>query len=169
MRFALIKTENAGNEAADFLACNGHCPDRRHFVVERQATRTMQIVRDAGFEVIGVDTSEFLVSAAASVGFLLALGREVVSLPVVLALLGGGLVAAPIAAWLVRRVQPHLLGVSVGGLLVLTNARTLLTAAGAPGPVRATALVAVLVVWVAAVGAAHRRHRRAGLALVSTP
>ncbi|WP_108666463.1 sulfite exporter TauE/SafE family protein [Euzebya rosea] len=121
-------------------------------------------------KVIGtVDTSEFLVSAAASVGFLLALGREVVSLPVVLALLGGGLVAAPIAAWLVRRVQPHLLGVSVGGLLVLTNARTLLTAAGAPGPVRATALVAVLVVWVAAVGAAHRRHRRAGLALVSAP
>ncbi len=54
--------------------------------------------------VIGsVDTCEFLVAFAASAGFLLSLGSEVVAAPVILALLAGGLVAAPLAAWLVRK------------------------------------------------------------------
>lgn len=47
------------DEAVEALACNGHCPDGKHFVVDRAATRTMALVREAGFEVIGVDTSEF--------------------------------------------------------------------------------------------------------------
>ena len=38
----------------------------------------------------------------------------------------GGIVAAPIA-WLVRIVPSHLLGVLVGGLIIFTNIRTLLT------------------------------------------
>lgn len=74
-----------------------------------------------------VDTSEFLVSVAASIGFLMALGRSGIELTVVLALLAGGVVAAPIAAWLVRKMHPRLLGTSVGGIIILTNMRTLLT------------------------------------------
>ena len=38
----------------------------------------------------------------------------------------GGLIAAPIAAWLVRHIPPRLLGSLVGGIIVLTNVRTLL-------------------------------------------
>ncbi|WP_406259622.1 sulfite exporter TauE/SafE family protein [Streptomyces chartreusis] len=38
----------------------------------------------------------------------------------------GGLVAAPIAAWLVRLLPPRVLGSAVGGVIVVTNARTLL-------------------------------------------
>lgn len=49
-------------EAAELLACNGHCPDRKHFIVQAGATETAALVRGLGFEVIEVDTSEFLKS-----------------------------------------------------------------------------------------------------------
>ena len=39
----------------------------------------------------------------------------------VLALLLGGVIAAPIAAWLAKHVPPRILGSAVGGLIVLTN------------------------------------------------
>ena len=35
-------------------------------------------------------------------------------------------IAAPIAAWLVRHIPPRVLGSAVGGVIVLTNSRTLL-------------------------------------------
>jgi uncharacterized membrane protein YfcA len=38
----------------------------------------------------------------------------------------GGVIAAPIAAYLVRHIPPRLLGSLVGGMIVLTNARSLL-------------------------------------------
>jgi uncharacterized membrane protein YfcA len=119
-------------------------------------------------KVIGsVDTSEFLVALFASVGFLLALGREGVSLPFVAALLGGGLAAAPIAAWLVQKVAPRLLGVSVGGLIVLTNVRTIFEAVGFAGTTRAPVYAALVAVWLVAVGLVVRAHRREGLPLTS--
>lgn len=49
-------------EAVTLLSCNGHCPDGEHFVVQRGATITNQRVAEAGFEVVEVDTSEFLKS-----------------------------------------------------------------------------------------------------------
>ena len=80
-------------------------------------------------KVIGsVDTAEFVVAGAASVGFLIGLGTEGFLLPTVAALLIGGLIAAPIAAWLVRIVPAQLLGAAIGGVIVLTNARTLIRA-----------------------------------------
>lgn len=76
--------------------------------------------------VIGsVDTAELVVSIAASAGFLLGIGRAGIDGTVVLALLAGGVVAAPFAAWLVRWLPTAVLGVGVGGILLLTNARTL--------------------------------------------
>jgi len=76
--------------------------------------------------VIGsVDTSEFLVSIAASIGFLVGIGSAGIDATVVLALLAGGVVAAPFAAWLVRILPTTVLGIGVGGVLLLTNARTL--------------------------------------------
>jgi len=47
------------DEAVGCLAVNGHCPDGRHFIVDQQAVQTAALVRQAGFEVIPVDTSEF--------------------------------------------------------------------------------------------------------------
>ena len=85
-------------------------------------------------KVIGtVSTSEFVVALCASLGFLVSLDRSVFALPVVAALLVGGSIAAPIAAWLVRWLHPRILGAAVGGLIVLTNGRTVLNAIGVEG------------------------------------
>jgi uncharacterized membrane protein YfcA len=106
--------------------------------------------------VIGsVDTSEFVVALGASVGFLLGLGRAGVDLTLVGALLVGGLVAAPVAAWLVRHLPTHLLGVGVGGLLVLTNARTLVGELAIDG---VYVYPVIVVVWAGLVVHTVRRH-----------
>ncbi|MFG6495060.1 sulfite exporter TauE/SafE family protein [Fictibacillus sp. UD] len=82
-------------------------------------------------KVIGsVDTSEFAVAVSASIGFFISLGWEQVEWLWVGALMAGGVIAAPIAAWLVRLIPSHILGVLVGGLIVITNIRTLLYTIG---------------------------------------
>lgn len=107
--------------------------------------------RMAPRHVIGtVDTSEFVVACCASAGFLISLDRSVFAAPIVLALLAGGVVAAPIAAWLVRWLHPRLLGTAVGGLIILTNGRTLLPSLGVHGDVQAAALGALAALWVVA-------------------
>ncbi len=118
--------------------------------------------RMAPNRVIGtVNTAEFLVSLSASAGFLLGLGTEVLRWDVLLPLLVGGVVAAPIAAWVVRHLPVTVLGVAVGAFIVLTNSLTLLKAFGAPAPVIAAVLVGMAVAGVGAVSVALRRHRRA--------
>jgi uncharacterized protein len=94
--------------------------------------------------VIGsVSAAELLVTVAASAGFLLGLGTQGVEAPLVLALLAGGVVAAPLAAWLVRHADASVLGVVVGTLLLVTNARTLLIEVDVPAPARLPVLVAL--------------------------
>lgn len=69
-----------------------------------------------------VNTAEFLVTAAATLGFVIGLWDDLVAnLAAVLALLIGGVIAAPIAAWLVTRTNPAALGGIVGTLLVALN------------------------------------------------
>jgi hypothetical protein len=82
----------------------------------------------------------------------MALGRSGIELPVVLALLAGGVVAAPIAAWLVRKMHPRLLGTSVGAIIILTNMRTLLTTVGVRPAFTFTAYGVAFLAIVAAVG-----------------
>ncbi len=119
-------------------------------------------------KVIGsVDTSEFLVALAASIGFLLTLGSSGVAWKYVVALLIGGIAAAPLAAWLVRYVTPALLGASVGGLILVTNTRTLFDAYGVPGSVRNPVYLALATVWVAAFAIVVRRQRRLGEPLLN--
>ena len=94
--------------------------------------------------VIGsVNAAELLVTVAASTGFLLGLGTRGIELPLVLALLVGGALAAPLAAWLVRHADASVLGVVVGALLLVTNARTLLIELGTPGAVRLPVLLVI--------------------------
>ena len=56
------------------------------------------------------------------------------------ALLVGGVIAAPIAAWLVKHLAARVLGVAAGGLIVLTNSKTIARGRSAP-PVPTVALV----------------------------
>jgi uncharacterized membrane protein YfcA len=109
-----------------------------------------------------IDTSEFLVSVAASLGFLFALGDQGINLLWVLGLLAGGLVAAPLAAWLVRYVPPRLLGAGVGGMIVLTNAKSLLNSdwIDASDPVRYAAYAVIYLVWAAAVAYSFNEYRK---------
>jgi uncharacterized protein len=119
-------------------------------------------------KVVGsVDTSEFLVALAASIGFLVGLGSQGVKPAIVLPLLAGGVVAAPIAAWLVQVLTARLLGVAVGGLILLTNSRTMADAFDADSAVRAPIYLAIIVIWVAAVSFVVHRHRRDGLPLTN--
>ncbi len=102
-------------------------------------------------KVVGtVDTSEFLVSCAASLGFLLSINRGSIAFPLVSCMLAGGLVAAPVAAWLVRHMHPSLLGVGVGGLILLTNAHTVLDAFKVHGVAELTAYTSIGALWLLA-------------------
>lgn len=121
-------------------------------------------------KVIGsVDTSEFLVALAASIGFLLALGTQGIAFKYVAVLLIGGIAAAPLAAWLVRLVTPGLLGASVGGLILITNFRTLFDVYGVPRDVRYNVYLMLGIVWALALGIVIRRQRRSGLPLLNRP
>ncbi|MBB5079359.1 sulfite exporter TauE/SafE family protein [Nonomuraea endophytica] len=114
-------------------------------------------------KVIGsIDASEFLVAIAASVGFLVGIGSENINFAWVGVLLLGGVIAAPIAAWLVRHIPPRILGSAVGGVIILTNVRTLLRSdwIDAPGNVQAIAYVLIALLWVGAIVYSVREYRR---------
>ncbi|EHR53698.1 putative permease [Saccharomonospora marina XMU15] len=81
-----------------------------------------------------VGAAEFVVTVAASLAFLAALSLHGMNFVVVLGLLVGGVLAAPIAAWLVHRMPPRLLGTAAGGLIILTNGWLLLGVLGFSGP-----------------------------------
>lgn len=94
--------------------------------------------------VIGsVSASELLVTLAASAGFFVGIGGEGIEASLVLALLAGGVIAAPLAAWLVHHSDGSALGVVVGTLLLGTNARLLMIELGTPGPVRFLVILAL--------------------------
>jgi N-dimethylarginine dimethylaminohydrolase len=49
-------------EARTLFACNAHCPDRKHVLIQRGCTQTNTLLRQHGFEVIELFTDEFLKS-----------------------------------------------------------------------------------------------------------
>ncbi|MGH8940971.1 MAG: sulfite exporter TauE/SafE family protein [Actinomycetes bacterium] len=103
-------------------------------------------------KVIGtVDTSEFLVAVAASIGFVIGLGSENLAFSTVAGLLVGGVIAAPIAAYLVRHVPGRMLGSLVGGIIIVTNSRTLMEAFEITGGTRAAIYVSLFVIWAGAI------------------
>ena len=63
----------------------------------------------------------------------MALGSQGIEWSYAAALLAGGVIAAPIAAWLVRWLPGRILGVLAGGLIVLTNIKTIAESLGADG------------------------------------
>lgn len=100
-------------------------------------------------KVVGsVDTAEFVVTIGASLGFLTALGSQGIDWTYAAALLVGGVVAAPVAAALVRFMPARVLGVTAGGLIVLTNLKTLGEELGFPGITLALLAATVVPIWV---------------------
>ena len=90
---------------------------------------------------------------------LAALGSQGINFSWVAMLLLGGVIAAPIAAWLVRTIPPRVLGSAVGGIIVLTNSKTILESVGVTGAPTVTAYVLILALWIGAVAWSVRAHR----------
>jgi uncharacterized protein len=68
-----------------------------------------------------VNTAEIPVAAAAAGSLITLLAKGTLDLGIVLAMLSGGIVAAPVAAWSVRFLAPRVMGLCVAGLLLITN------------------------------------------------
>jgi uncharacterized membrane protein YfcA len=120
-------------------------------------------------KVVGtVDTSEFVVALCASLGFLISLSLAEIPLGVVAALLIGGVIAAPLAAYLVRLLHPRVLGTAVAGVILLTNARTFLKAIGVDPSVNYFVYAAIVAIWLVAIYFALSFARRDSRPLVGT-
>jgi uncharacterized membrane protein YfcA len=112
-------------------------------------------------KVVGsIDTSEFVVAVGGSLGFLLALGSQGINWGYAGALLVGGVIAAPIAAWLVKHLAARVLGVAAGGLIVLTNSKTIAEAVGVSGTGIAVIAAVIAALWISGIVWAVKQERR---------
>lgn len=115
--------------------------------------------RLAPHQVVGsVSVGEIFAAGAAVIGFWVTLpdGMAVVW-PLVIGLAAGGMAAAPLAAWLTRKLPTAHLGATIGFLVVALNLRTFSGALDLPTVVTASALVLVAAAWVASVVVTLRR------------
>ena len=112
-------------------------------------------------KVVGsIDTSEFVVAVGGSLGFIIALGSQGINWGYAGALLVGGVIAAPIAAWLVRHLAARVLGVAAGGLIVLTNSKTIAEAVGVSGTGVALLAAIIAACWISGIVWAVQQERR---------
>jgi uncharacterized membrane protein YfcA len=119
-----------------------------------------------------VSGSEFIVSVAASVGFLLTLGSAGIDFSIVAMLLLGGVIAAPLSAWLVRRFDDQALATGVGGLIIFLNIDRGLGLFGVDRSVGLgvrLVVAALSVVVVAALLVRSRMRRTAAVGVTGTP
>jgi uncharacterized membrane protein YfcA len=103
------------------------------------------------------NAAEFVVAVSASAGFLFGLGANAIPWSAVLALMIGGLFAAPIAAWVVTVIPQRTLGSIVGFFIVLLNTHQLALAFELPGRARWFALGVVVLAGVLVVTLTGRR------------
>ena len=95
-----------------------------------------------------VSAAELAVAIAASIGFIQSLGSAGVRWDITAAMLLGGVLAAPLAAWLVRHVNERTLGIAVGGLILWLSIDNLLTLLNFPEQILLPLRIAGLVVTV---------------------
>ena len=77
------------------------------------------------FAIGSVNTAEVAVAVVSAGTILGSVGGNGVDAATVVAMLVGGVIASPIAAWLIRFLPARALGVAVGGFLLVTNLRVL--------------------------------------------
>lgn len=64
---------------------------------------------------------------------------------------GRGVIAAPIAAWLVQKLNPQLMGVLVGGFIILINIQTIVQTWISNEEIHPIVYSAVALIWVTAI------------------
>ena len=74
-----------------------------------------------------VSASEFFVTSSAAISFIIFLGLTQINWFAVIALSVGGMLAAPISAYLVKILPINILAICVGGLIIFTNSNALLS------------------------------------------
>jgi hypothetical protein len=95
-----------------------------------------------------VSTAQVFASTAAVIGFWMAVPDTLTVLwPVVVGMAVGGMAAAPLAAWLTRKIPTAKLGSTIGMLVVALNLRTLLGNFEVPWPVVTGLYLALAAVW----------------------
>lgn len=115
--------------------------------------------RMAPNRVIGtMNAAEFLVAVAASAGFILGLGLAALDWRILVPLMIGGIIAAPIGAWIAHRLPMRIMGVTVGGMIIFTNTFTLMKVFGVAGDVVAPVLMVLGAIWLALVAAVTYQH-----------
>jgi uncharacterized protein len=77
------------------------------------------------FAVGSVNTAEVAVATVAAGSIIASFGSDGLDVGVVLAMLAGGVIAAPLAAYVIRFLPPRALGLAVAALLLVTNIRDL--------------------------------------------
>ncbi|KAA0233652.1 MAG: hypothetical protein JJLCMIEE_03201 [Acidimicrobiales bacterium] len=73
-----------------------------------------------------VNTAEVAVATVAAGSLMASVGRGGIEMGVVLAMMIGGVAAAPLAAWMIRHVPARAMGLAVAALLLVTNAREIM-------------------------------------------
>ena len=102
--------------------------------------------------VIGtVSASEFFVTISSSLSFLIFLNWASINWILVLVLGIGGVIAAPISAWLVKSLPINILAIGVGGLIVYTNISSLASIITSNESAIITVKIIVVLTWLALV------------------
>lgn len=112
---------------------------------------TLMSVGGTPARVVGtVCAAEFLVALGATIGFLGNLGGLIIAhWPIMLGLAAGGIIAAPIAAWLVNHIASATLGMWVGAALVVLNIRAFFAEVVSPNAGWVSGGIAVLILAIA--------------------
>ncbi len=109
------------------------------------------------FAIGSVNTAEVAVASASAFTLIGSLGVAGVDGRVLLSMLAGGVVAAPLAAWVIRYVPARPMGIAVAILLLVTNAPQSVSWAGFTlGPLSGAAYAATIALVVLAVHSARR-------------
>lgn len=97
------------------------------------------------------NTAEFIIAISASIGFIFGLGPKNIPWDAFLALMIGGAIAAPLAAWLVSKAPQRILGVLVGNVVIILNIRQLMVHFGVGGPPANTVFLFLAVLFVSTI------------------
>ena len=118
--------------------------------------------RDKPRRIVGtVSAAEFLVTLGATIGFAFGLWEDIVEhLGAIVAMLIGGSIAAPLAAWMVSRLNPIMLGGFVGTAIAALNISNVYEGLGFAPSTPWVVIIHVAIV-VLGIGATIRGHRKA--------
>ena len=110
------------------------------------------------FAIGSVNTAEIAVASASAFTLIGSLGVAGIDGRALLAMLAGGVIAAPLAAWVIRYVPARPMGVAVAVLLLMTNAPQVVSWAGFTyGPLTGGIFAAAIALIVVAVQSAGRQ------------